>query len=118
MSALGQKQTFALHQLMSALPPLATAKADTRKWSCPLYPRKQTCAVQEAMSALGHKRTYGHSFDHLVGASEQRLRHGEAERFGGLEIDRKLELGRLRDRQVSRLCASENATDIGTGLAK
>src|SRR5262245_33585797 len=24
---------------------------------CPLYPRKQTYAVQNAMSALGHKRT-------------------------------------------------------------
>src|SRR5215467_2213606 len=28
MSAMGQKQTFALHQPMSALPPIATAKAD------------------------------------------------------------------------------------------
>jgi len=30
MSALGQKQTFAVHQPMSALPPIATAKADMR----------------------------------------------------------------------------------------
>jgi hypothetical protein len=28
MSALGHKQTYALQQTMSALPPLATAKAD------------------------------------------------------------------------------------------
>ena len=28
MSALGQKQTFAVHQPVSALPPKATAKAD------------------------------------------------------------------------------------------
>ena len=28
MSALGQKQTFALQKAMSALPPIATAKAD------------------------------------------------------------------------------------------
>src|SRR6516225_7231261 len=27
--------------------------------TCPLYPRKRTCAVQEAMSALGQKRTSG-----------------------------------------------------------
>jgi hypothetical protein len=57
MSALGQKQTFALQQGMSALPPIATAKADIRKTPCLLYPRKRTCAVQSAMSALGQKRT-------------------------------------------------------------
>jgi hypothetical protein len=53
MSALGQKQTYAAQQVMSALPPIATAKADSRKRSCPLYPRKRTCAVQIQMSALG-----------------------------------------------------------------
>jgi hypothetical protein len=31
MSALGQKQTCALQRLMSALPPIATAKADIGK---------------------------------------------------------------------------------------
>jgi hypothetical protein len=30
MSALGQKRTFALHKVMSALPLIATAKADTQ----------------------------------------------------------------------------------------
>jgi hypothetical protein len=59
MSALGQKQTYALQQATSALPPIATAKADMRKRSCPLYPQKRTCAVQEAMSAKGQKRTSG-----------------------------------------------------------
>src|SRR5262249_19617155 len=34
MSALGQKQTYAAHKGMSALPPIATAKADFRKRSC------------------------------------------------------------------------------------
>jgi len=32
--------------------PIATEKADIRKRSCPLYPRKRTCAVQSRMSAL------------------------------------------------------------------
>jgi hypothetical protein len=32
-SALGQKQTYALQKAMSALPPIATAKADSRKRS-------------------------------------------------------------------------------------
>jgi hypothetical protein len=31
MSALGQKRTYAVHKGMSALPPIATAKADIRK---------------------------------------------------------------------------------------
>src|SRR5262252_4598949 len=31
MSALGQKQTCAVQTVMSALPPIATAKADSRK---------------------------------------------------------------------------------------
>ena len=32
--------------------------------------------------------------DHLVGAVEQRPRNSDPERFGGLEIDRQLELDR------------------------
>src|SRR5262245_39192097 len=57
MSALGQKQTCALQRLMSALPPIATAKADFGKPSCPLYPRNRTCALQLGMSAKGQQRT-------------------------------------------------------------
>src|SRR5262245_19264813 len=56
--ALGQKPTYAVQNVMSALPPIATAKADIRKRSCLLYPRKQTCALQLRMSAKGQKRTF------------------------------------------------------------
>src|SRR5262249_30087863 len=38
MSALGQKRTHAVQQSKSALPPIATANADSRKTSCTLYP--------------------------------------------------------------------------------
>src|SRR5262245_45447913 len=53
MSAMGHKQTFAVRRAMSALHPIATAKANFRKNSCLLCPRKRTCAVQLEMSALG-----------------------------------------------------------------
>jgi hypothetical protein len=43
--------------------------------------------VQLGMSALGQKRTYDKSFDHLVGATLHRLRHGNAERLRGPEVD-------------------------------
>jgi hypothetical protein len=44
MSALGQKQTYALQKTMSALLPIATAKANSRNRPCPLYPQERTCA--------------------------------------------------------------------------
>src|SRR5262249_22080935 len=49
-----------------------------------------------------------------VGEGEQRGRHGQAQRLGGLEIDDKLELGWQLHRQVGGLLALENATRIST----
>jgi hypothetical protein len=105
MSALGQKPTCAPQKVMSALPPIATAKADICASSCPLYPRKRTCAVQLGMSALGQKRTLLALFDHLVGPREQRWRHSETDRFGRFEIDYQLVLRRCLHRKVCRLFA-------------
>ena len=54
MSALGQKQTCAVQYGMSALPPIATAKANSRKRSCPLYPQQSaTCSVSGPMFRIG-----------------------------------------------------------------
>src|SRR4030095_5629404 len=57
MSALGQKPTYALQKGMSALP-LMTAKADSRKRSCPLYPQKRTNLGGNVVSALGREEAF------------------------------------------------------------
>src|SRR5262245_43666167 len=112
MSALGQKQTFAVQKGMSALTPIATAKADFRKRSCLLYPRKQH-QMRQVECPLRAKS--GHSaclLDHFVGTRKHRQRHGEAQRLGSLEIDDQLVLGRSLYRQISWLLTLEDTIDV------
>jgi hypothetical protein len=67
--------------------------------------------------------------DDLVGYGQQRFRDGEAECFGGLEIDHQLELGRLHSfaqtyrRRLSNepdipfpMAAHHRETSTGTGI--
>ena len=58
------------------------------------------------------------SFDDLVGAGEEQRRNRQAERFGGLEIDDQLELGRLLHRQIARFGTLEYPSDVNAGLAE
>src|SRR5512132_3217741 len=57
-----------------------------------------------------------HSLDHLVGAGEQRRRHGQPEHPGGRGVYHQLELARLHDRQVRRLGTLEDAAGIDADL--
>src|SRR5262249_49102564 len=113
MSALGQKQTYALQKAMSALPPMATAKADSRKRLCLLYPRKRTLALHLRRSALGQKQTSRHLFDHLVRTPDKGVGDVDAECLGRLQVDEHLDSsGGLLDRQVSRFVSLENPAGV------
>jgi len=83
MSVLGQKQTYAVQNAVSALAPKAdicTATNDVRFGPEADIAANSVCKL----------------FDHFVSAGEQRRRHGDAERLGRLEIDYQLVLaGRL-----------------------
>jgi hypothetical protein len=56
-------------------------------------------------------------FDDLVGAGEQRLRHGEAERLRGLHIDDQLELGRLLEWKLGGVFAFQHPVDVVGGFS-
>jgi hypothetical protein len=53
-------------------------------------------------------QTTNRSLDHLVGAQEERGRDRHSDRARCLQVYGQLELARLLDRQISRLCAAQN----------
>jgi len=68
------------------------------------------------MNGLMH-RSNSKSFDHLVGAAEQRERHGEPERLGGPQVNDQLDFRELLDRQVRRPLALQNSAGVDAGRA-
>src|SRR5262249_59859131 len=77
--------------------------------------RDSTCQVQKFSAGKFHFEPPFTSFDYLVGAAEQRQRHGNAQRLGGLEVQEHLDFRSLLDRQVARLFAFENACGVNAG---
>ena len=54
-------------------------------------------------AAIRLSQQHSCSFDHLVGAGEQRRRHVEAERLRHDQVNDEVELGRLLDRKIGGL---------------
>src|SRR6516225_3168988 len=67
-------------------------------------------------AAIRLSQQHSCSFDHLVGAREQRCWHIETKRLRSLQVDDELEFGRLNDRQVRRLGSLEDATGVNRRL--
>src|SRR5262245_44275706 len=65
MFALGHKRTYALQKIMSALPPIATAKADFPQTAMSALPPKADMCSALAHVCFGPKADIS-SFDHLV----------------------------------------------------
>ena len=86
MSALGQKQTYAVQNGMSALPPIATAKADTHKVMSALPPKADMCGATRDVR-FGPEADIGQLFDHLVGAGEHAYWNDETKLIRGLAVD-------------------------------
>src|SRR6516162_8395861 len=104
-----------LHPSSFALPPWLRPRSNGRRH----MPRQNRLrpALRSRLKicrrAMGEEG--GASFDYLVGEREQLVRHGNADRPGGGEVDDQIELRRLLDWQVGGLVAFENAARIDAG---
>src|SRR5262245_25433541 len=101
-------------------PQLARPGRITRGRRRPMPGAKQTSRQGHEIDASDPYRTWQYRLlDHVVGADEDRLRDGQPERLGGLEIDHQLEFGRLFNRHVGRLGAIQDFGDLqGSMLAE
>src|SRR4051794_34401405 len=56
-------------------------------------------------------------FDHVVGAGEERWRHGDPERLCGLQVDDECDFGRLLNGEIGRPLTFEYPSGINARLA-
>src|SRR5215831_6552980 len=76
------------------------------------HPAKPTAAMRS------RPRWSSTLLNDFVRPDEYRLRDVEAERFGGLQVDHQLELGRLLDGQIARFSALQDLVDEYGSTAK
>jgi hypothetical protein len=90
-------------------PVTSTSASESASHSVRRHPPRRFVGRIRAHNGCEQPQQITKLLDHLVGACEQRGRDGEAERLRGLDIDDKLEFGRLFDRQIAGIGALENS---------
>ena len=84
----------------------------SRSWMRVTFPHLQAPETVVRLAQVFSAERFGPGlFDNLVGAGEERLRYGEAERLGGLQIDDQLEFGRLLGPADRRAWRPEDLAD-------
>jgi hypothetical protein len=86
-------------------PVTSTSASESASHSVRRHPPRRFVGRIRAHNGCEQPQQITKLLDHLVGACEQRGRDGEAERLRGLDIDDKLEFGRLFDRQIAGIGA-------------
>ena len=79
---------------------------------CPLWVKSGhvQCTRRCPLCAKSGRRAQ--LFDHFIGAILYRLRHGDAECLGSLEVEEQLDLACLLDRQVGGFLPLEDTGDV------
>src|SRR5215813_10306563 len=94
------------------MPPAFPARSDMMS---ALPPKADMCSAT-AHVCFGPIADIETLFDHLVGATLHRPRHGNAERLGGPEVDDQLHFRNLLYWQVCRIFTLENAAGVDARL--
>src|SRR5947207_84656 len=84
--------------------------------------RKLTLGSSAVSVVTGHNRTKcvaakDRLFDHFVGQGKQLIGDLNSKNFCRLEINHQVEFGRLKNRQVGRLLAFQNASNVTSAFA-
>src|SRR5262249_53200773 len=74
-------------------------------------PKADTCGATSDVR-YGPKADIAQLFDDFIGAILYRLRHDDAERLRGLEVEQQLNFACLLDRKVGGFHALENTADV------
>src|SRR5215510_9355340 len=76
---------------------------------------KSSPSVSTIAAAFENASPSRRSFDHLVGAQQERFRDRQAQSLGGGKVDDEIEFSRLLDREIAWLRPAQNLVDEVSG---